>query len=105
VILVVAQDRVRNDCRRIPAAFVNHCINLIGGKYLKRACCGGLGQLVRIEAGKQRSGNAASSPMITDYLFDRRDVRLIEGVVEGGSTMTRCVERNAVTGPLGSGCR
>ena len=41
-ILVVAQDRVRNDGRRrVPAARVDHHVNLIGGEYLERARQGG----------------------------------------------------------------
>ena len=96
-ILVVGQDRVRNDGRRrVSAALVDHRVNLIGGKYLERACEGGLGQRVRVDADEQRSGDAASAPVMTDCLADRQDMRLIEGVVEGGSTMTRCAERNAL---------
>ena len=96
-IVVVGQDRVRNDRRRrVPAALVEHRVNLIGGKYLERACEGGLGKRMRVDADEQRSSDAASAPVMTDGLADRQDMRLIEGVVQGGPTMTRRAERNAL---------
>ena len=96
-ILVIGQDRVRNDGRRrVSAALVDHRVDPVGGKYLERACQGGLGQRVRVDADEQRAGDAASAAVMTDRLADRQDMRLVEGVVEGGAAMTRRAERNAL---------
>ena len=96
-VLVVGQDRVRNDGRRrVAVALVDHHIDVVGGKYLERACQGGFGQRVRVDADEQRAGDAASAPVMTDRLADRQDMRLIEGVVEGGAAMTRRAERHAL---------
>ncbi len=95
--LVVGQDRVRNDGRRrVPAARVDHHVNIVGGEYLQRACQRGRGKRVRVDADEQRSGNGAAPPVIADRLADRQDMRLVEGVVEGRSAMTRRAEGNAL---------
>ena len=92
--------------RRVSAVLVDHRIDVIGGKYLKRACQGGFGQCVRVDADEQRAGDAVSTPVMTDCLADRQDVCLVEGVVEGGSTMARRAERDALRrGPPGPACR
>jgi hypothetical protein len=36
--------------QRLAAALVDHRVNLIGGKYLERACEGGLGKRMRVDA-------------------------------------------------------
>ena len=94
-VLVVAQDGVRNDGRRrVPAALVDHHVNLIAGKYLEGAGQGGLRQRVGVNSDEQRAGDAASAPLMTDRLTDCQDMCLIEGIVEGGSTMTRSAKCN-----------
>jgi hypothetical protein len=96
-ILVIGQDRVRNDGRRrVSIALIDHRIDVIGGKYLERACQGGFGQRVCVASDEQRAGDLAPAPVTTDRLADRQDMCLIEGVVEGGSTMARRAERNAM---------
>ena len=42
---------------------------------------------------------------MTDRLADRQDMRLIEGIVEGGSTMARRAEGNALRRDPGPACR
>src|SRR5208282_3299763 len=42
------------------------------------------------------SGPVMPLRLMTDCLADRQDMRLIEGVVQGGPTMTRRAERNAL---------
>src|SRR5665647_1024012 len=89
-VLVVCQDRVRNDRRRcISIVIVDYCIDVIGGKYLERACQGGFRQSVGVDSDEQRAGDAIVASVMTDCLADRQDMSFIEGVIEGGSTMTR----------------
>ena len=72
---------MRNDGRRrVPIALVDHRIDVIGGKYLERACQGGFGQRVCVYTDEQRAGDAVSAPVTTDRLADRKDMCLIEGV-------------------------
>jgi len=77
-------------------ALVDHRVNVIGGKYFERACQGGFGQRVCVDSDEQRAGYAASAPVMTNRLADGQDMCLIEGVVEGGSAMTRRAERDAL---------
>jgi hypothetical protein len=73
-IRVIGQDRVRNDGRRcVSIALVDHRIDVIGGKYLERACQGGFGQRVCVDSDEKRAGDAASTSVTTDRLADRQE--------------------------------
>ena len=63
-ILVIGQDRVRNDGRRrVSIALIDHRIDVIGGKHLEGACQGGFGQRVCVDSDEQRAAYAASAPV------------------------------------------
>ena len=75
---------MRDDRRwRISIAVIDHHIDVIGRKDLKRACQGGLGKRVRVDTNEERSVDTVSTSVMADRLTDRQDVRLIERVVEG----------------------
>ncbi len=93
--LVMGQDGVRDHRRRrVTIALVDHRLDAIGGKYFQRARQSRLRQRVGVDADEQRSGNAAALAMIANHLADRHNMRLVEGVVEGGAAMARGAERH-----------
>jgi hypothetical protein len=97
--LVMGQDGAGNNRRRrITVALVDHRLDAVGGKYFQRARQGRLRQRVGIDADEQRPGDAAAPAVIADRLADRQDMRLVEGVVEGGAAMPRGAERHPLRG-------
>ena len=85
--LIVGQDRMRNDRRRrVSIAIIDHRGYVIGRKYLERASYGGSDSAwVSIP---MNSGPLMPFAFgMTDRLADRQDMRLVEGAIEGGSTM------------------
>ena len=103
-IFIVCQNRVRNDRRRrVSASHVNHRVDVIGGKDFERAGEGGFGQRVGVDSDEERAGDVGAAPVMTDRLAHRQDMCFIESVVEGGSSMTRRAERNALRRHPGSG--
>lgn len=49
-----------------------------------------------VDPDEQRPGDADTVPVLADRLADGQDVRLIEGVVEGGAAMPRGAEGDAL---------
>jgi hypothetical protein len=89
--------------RRITVALVDHHLDAIGREYFQRARQSRLRQRVGVDADEQRTGDAAAVAMIADRLADRQDMRLVEGVVEGGAAMPRGAERHPLRRHQGVG--